>query len=254
VSDNQSKVTKFSGNPQQLISSLYEGKQMGEVWGFQTQGLFQSYDEITNAPKQTQINGGVWRPGDVRYADLNGDGKIDNGASTVANPGDRTIIGNTMPRYQFGIGANVAWKGFDFNMFWQGTGKRDYWTESYLYWGLINGTNINGGSGTPDVYYDSWTPERTDAFYPAFKPALKNKQVQSRYLLNAAFVRLRNITLGYSLPTSLLRRIKIDKVRVYASGFNLLSISKVPKFLDPENMEDAYPLMRSTTLGLQINF
>lgn len=254
VSDNQSKVTKFSGNPQQIISSLYEGKQMGEIWGFETQGLFQSYDEITNAPKQTQINGGVWRPGDVRYADLNGDGKIDNGTSTVANPGDRKIIGNAMPRYQFGIGANVAWKGFDFNMFWQGTGKRDYWTESYLYWGLINGTNINGGSGTPDVYYNSWTPERTDAFYPAFKPALKNKQVQSRYLLNAAFVRLRNITLGYSLPTSLLRKIKIDKVRVYASGFNLLSISKVPRFLDPENMEDAYPLMRSTTLGLQINF
>jgi TonB-linked SusC/RagA family outer membrane protein len=254
VADTRSKVIKFSGNPQQLIASLYEGKQMGEIWGYETVGLFQTSDEIKAAPVQTQISGGVWRPGDVRYADLDGDGKISLGNSTIANPGDRRIIGNSTPRYQFGINGNLAWKNFDFNMFWQGTGKRDYWTGSYLFWGLINGTNINGGIGTPEMYYNSWTPERTDAFYPAFKPALKNMQVQSRYLLNAAFIRLKNVTLGYTVPESLSRKIKIERLRVFTSGFNLLTFSKVPRFMDPENMNDAYPLIRSVTIGAQVNF
>ncbi len=254
LADTRSKVVKFSGNPQQLIASLYEGKQMGEIWGYETVGIFQTADEIKAAPVQTQISGAVWRPGDVRYSDLDGDGKITLGNSTVTNPGDRKIIGNSTPRYQFGINANLGWKNFDFNMFWQGTGKRDYWSGSYLYWGLINGTNINGGIGTPEVYYNSWTPERTDAFYPAFKPALKNMQVQSRYLLNAAFMRLKNVTLGYTVPESLSRKIKIERLRVFTSGFNLLTFSKVPKFMDPENMNDAYPLIRSLTVGAQVNF
>jgi TonB-linked SusC/RagA family outer membrane protein len=254
LADNQAEVVRFSGNPQQLFSTLYEGKRMGEIWGYETAGLFQTTDEVAAAPSQSQVNGGVWRPGDVRYQDLDGDGKITLGSSTVANPGDRKIIGNSMPRLQFGIGANVGWKGLDFNMFWQGTGKRDYWSDGYLYWGLINGSNINGGIGNPTVYEDSWTSERTGAFYPAFKPATKNKQVQSRYLLNASFARLRNVTLGYSFSDQLLKKVSIDRLRVFVSGYNLLAITKVPRFLDPENMDDAYPLMRSTTLGLQINF
>jgi TonB-linked SusC/RagA family outer membrane protein len=254
LSDTRSEVIKFSGNPQKIITSLYEGKQMGEIWGLETQGIFQSYDEVSEASSQSQIAGGVWRPGDIRYADLNGDGKITYGNSTVDNPGDRRIIGNSMPRYQFGLNSNLAWKNIDFNMFWQGTLKRDYWTGSYLYWGLIRGTNIHGGIGTPEVYYDSWTPERTDAFFPAFKPALKNMQIQSRYLLNAAFARLKNITVGYTFPKKISSRIKMDKLRVFTSGFNMLTLSKVPKFMDPENMDDAYPLTRSFTFGAQVNF
>ncbi len=254
VSDSRSEVIKFSGNPQQLYSSLYEGKQMGEIWGFETAGIFQTSDEIKAAPVQSQIAGGVWRPGDVRYTDLNGDGKITLGNSTLGNPGDSKIIGNSIPRYQFGVNANLSWKSFDFNMFLQGTGKRDYWTNSFLFWGLINGTNINGGVGTPEVYYNSWTPERNDAFYPAFKPAIKNMQVQSRYLLNAAFLRLRNITLGYTLPENLSKKVKLERLRVFTSGFNLLTFSKVPKFMDPENMNDAYPMIRNMTIGVQVNF
>ncbi len=254
LSDTRSFVTRFSGNPQGLFASLYEGKEMGEIWGYETAGIFQTYDEIKNAPVQTQIAGGVWRPGDVRYADLDGDGKITLGSSTISNPGDRKIIGNSNPRYQFGVNANLAWKSFDFNMFWQGTGKRDYWSGSYLYWGLIRGTNINGGIGTGEVYYNSWTPERTDAFYPAFKPATKNMEVQSRYLLNAAFMRLKNITLGYTLPEHVSKKLKMERLRVFTSGFNILTFTNVPKFMDPENMNDAYPLTRSFTLGAQVNF
>lgn len=254
LSDSQSEVVRYDGNPQRIFSTLYEGKMMGEIWGLRTSGIFQSYDEIADAPTQSQISGAVWRPGDIRYEDLDGDGRITNGAATVDNPGDRAIIGNSIPRFQFGLNTNVSWRNVDFNMFWQGTGKRDYWSGSYLYWGLIRGTNIHGGIGTPEVYYDSWTPERTDAFFPAYKPALKNMEVQSRYLQNAAFMRLRNITLGYSLPRSLTKKINIEKVRIYSAGFNLVTLSNVPKFMDPENMDDAYPLMRSFTMGLQINF
>ncbi len=252
-SDTQSEVVKFSGNPQRIVSSLYEGKKMGEIWGLETAGLFQSYDDIDVAPDQSQIAGGVWRPGDVQYKDINGDGKVTYGESTVSNSGDRQIIGNSLPRFQFGLNTNLSWKSIDFNMFWQGTGKRDYWSGSYLYWGLIRGSNIHGGIGTPEVYYNTWTPERTDAFYPAYKPAFKNMEVQSRYLLNAAFARLRNMTVGYTLPAKLTNKVKIERLRVFTSGFNIMTISKVPKFMDPENMNDAYPLMRSYTIGIQAN-
>ena len=254
LSDAQSEVTSFSGNPQKIISSLYEGKQMGEIWGYETVGLFQTTDEITNAPSQSQIDGGVWRPGDVRYEDVNGDGIIGFGEATVSDPGDLRIIGNDIPRYLFGLNGNVSWMNFDFNMFWQGTGKRDYWPTSYLYWGLINGRNIHGGTGTPDIYYNSWSPERTDAFYPAYKPGLKNMEEQSRYLLNAAFIRLKNITLGYTMPAKILEAIKIQNLRVYASGFNLLTISDVPKYMDPEAIGDDYPMIRSYTVGFQVTF
>ncbi len=254
LSDYQSEIIDFSGNPQKLISSLYEGKKMGEIWGYVTEGIFQTSDEIANAPNQSKINGGVWRPGDVRFMDLNNDKVIGYGATTVGDPGDKKIIGNSTPRYQYGMNIDVAWKNFDFNMFWQGTGKRDYWTNSFFYWGLINGSNINGGSGTKFTYYDSWTPERTTAFFPAFKPATKNMEVQSRYLLDASYARLKNITLGYTLPQKLSKKIDLSRLRVYASGYNLLTISKVPDVLDPELMGDAYPMLHSYTFGVQVTF
>ncbi|NEW80935.1 MAG: TonB-dependent receptor [Mariniphaga sp.] len=254
LSDNQSEIISYSGNPQKLISSLYQGKKMGEIWGYESENIFQTYEEIANAPNQSKINGGVWRPGDVRYKDLNNDKIIGFGSTTVNDPGDKKILGNSTPRYQYGLNIDVAWKSLDFNIFWQGTGERDYWTDSYYYWGLIKGSNINGGSGTKYTYYDSWTPERTNAFFPAFKPALKNKEVQSRYMLNAAYARLKNITFGYTLPQWLSKKIAISKLRVYASGYNLLTISKVPDVLDPELMGDAYPMLHSYTFGVQVTF
>ncbi|MBU2904005.1 TonB-dependent receptor [Arenibacter algicola] len=254
LSDSQSEVVRFSGNPQKIVSSLYEGKKMGEIWGLKTVGIFQSDQEVDVSPSQSQIDGGVWRPGDVQYEDIDGDGKISYGESTVSNPGDKQIVGNSLPRFQYGLNTNISWKNIDFNMFWQGTAKRDYWTNSYLYWGLIRGSNIHGGIGTPEMYYDSWTPERQDAFFPAYKPAFKNMEIQSRYLLNAAFVRLKNITIGFTIPDEITKKVKIERLRLFTSGFNLLTFSKVPKFMDPENLNDAYPLTRSFTIGVQATF
>ena len=252
LADYQSEIVSYSGNPQKLISSLYEGKKMGEIWGYETEGIFQTYDEIAVAPIQQRIYGGVWRPGDVRYADLNGDEEITPGLSTVDDPGDQKIIGNDTPRYQFGLNTSLSWRNFDFNMFWQGVGKRDYWTNTLYYWGYIAGSDASGPSST---YYNSWTPERTDAFFPAFKSASYNKVTQSRYLLNAAYARLKDITIGYTLPQYLTKKIKIANLRIYASGYNLAKISGTPKVLDPEVLSTgSYAPVHYYTFGIQAKF
>ena len=251
LADYQSEIVSYSGNPQKLISSLYEGKKMGEIWGYVTQSLFQTYDEIAAAPPQKRIYGGVWRPGDVRYEDINEDEEITPGLGTVADPGDKKIIGNNTPRYQFGLNTSLSWRNFDFSMFWQGVGKRDYWTESRWYWGYIRGADA---SGTTWTYYNSWTPDRTDAFFPAFKSASYNKQVQSRYLINASYARLKDITLGYTLPQDLTQKIKISNLRVYASGYNLAKISGTPHMLDPEVLNERYAPVHYYTFGIQVKF
>jgi TonB-linked SusC/RagA family outer membrane protein len=252
LNDYQSEILKYSGNPQKLISSLYEGRKMGEIWGLETQGIFQTKDEIAAAPPQKRYYGGVWRPGDVRYKDINGDEEITPGLGTVADPGDQKIIGNETPRYQFGLNTTLSWKNFDFNMFWQGVGKRDYWTNSYYYWGYIGGADA---SGTTWTYYNSWTPDRTDAFFPAFKSASYNKVAQSRYLINAAYARLKDITLGYTLPRYLTKKIKVDNLRIYASGYNLAKITGTPDIMDPEILtDDSYAPVHYYTFGIQAKF
>ncbi len=249
LSDYQSEIIKFNGNPEKLLSSLYGGMKMGEIWGYETVGIFQYKEDIETAPDQSKINSGVWRPGDIQYKNLNDDEIIDNGLSTVADPGDRKIIGNSTPRYQYGFNADAQWKNFDFNMFWQGVGKRDYWIGSTYYWGMIG-----NGTGTEWGLNNSWTPDRRNAFLPAYKSAGKNMQVQTRYLQNASYLKLRNLTLGYTLPVELTSKVDIDKFRVYFSGNNLLSLSDVPDVFDPEVMTGTYPMMRSYVFGVQVTF
>ncbi len=254
LSDYQSEIISFTGNPNNLISTLYEGRKMGEMWGYNTAGTFQTYEEIKNAPSQTKISSVVWRPGDIRYADLNSDNIIDNGKNTLSDPGDLRIIGNTTPRFQFGFNTDLSWHNFDFNMFWQGIGKRDFWTDSPAYWGMIQGTEPNGGIGTKWGYNNSWTTDRTDAFFPAYKRGDYNKIVQSKFLINAAYARLKNIAFGYTLPENITKHMDISKLRIYVSGFNLFSISKIPKVFDPELLSANYPVLQTYTVGLQVTF
>lgn len=249
LSDYRSEITEFNGNPNKLLSSLYTGQVMGEIWGYETVGLFQSQEQIDNAPSQELINSGLWFPGDVQYRDLDGDGQVGPGESTVENSGDRKIIGNSTPRYQFGLNMNVFWKGFDLNVFIQGVGKRDVWIGSNLFWG-----GIAGGSGTYEVYEDSWTPERTDAYFPGYRSSSANRQTQTRYLQNASYLRLKNITLGYTLPAPWTERIRLDKVRVYTSAYNIWEATSVPDTFDPEVLSGNYPMLRSIAAGLQITF
>ncbi|RPH30328.1 MAG: SusC/RagA family TonB-linked outer membrane protein [Bacteroidales bacterium] len=251
LSDYQTSVTTFDGNPNLLLSTLYAGQKMGEIWGYETIGTFQTQDDIDAAPSQSQIDGGKWYPGDIQYKDLNGDGTIGSGLGTVNDPGDRKVIGNSTPRFQFGLNMNASYKGFDLNLFFQGVGKRDFWINNQLHWGLIANTNA---TGTWEVYNNSWTPDRTDAFYPAYKNKGANILQQTKYLQNAAYIRLKNITLGYTLPKKLTQVLNIEQLRVFVSTYNIWSHSKLPAIFDPEILTADYPMIKSVALGLQVSF
>lgn len=249
LGDYQSKVITYLGNANNLLSLLYSGGMIGDIWGYETYGLFQNAEEIAAVnPAVSQKNlGTLWYPGDVRYVDLDGDGTITTGNNTLEDHGDRKIIGNSTPRYSYGLNANLRYKGFDFNVFLQGVGKRDVWIDNLLYWGVT-------GTGTYDVYNDSWTPENTGAKFPGYYSAGKNRQVQTRYLENGAYLRLKNLSLGYTLPTTYAEAIKFKRIKLNVSAFNLLEFKKVPKTFDPELLSMDYPVMKSYAFGIQATF
>ncbi|WP_200845626.1 TonB-dependent receptor [Sphingobacterium sp. 18053] len=251
LSDNHAKLTKYPLNTTKIFNNWYEGKLDGEIWGFETQGYFQSQQEIDSAPKQTQVWGGTWRPGDIRYADLNNDGKIDFGNNTVGNPGDRKIIGNSTPRYSFGLNMGLNYKNFDFSAFLQGIGKRDTWISNSAFWGFTSEWNV------PFVYAtDYWTPENRDAYFPRLRFGNGgNSQQQTKYLQNAAYLRVKQLTLGYSLPKRWTEKAKLGRARVYISGQNLLTFTSLFDAFDPEvlNFQDA-PQSKSVAFGLQLGF
>jgi len=251
LADNHAKLTQYPLNTNKVFSEWYEGKLDGEIWGFETLGFFSSQQEVTSAPSQAQIWGGTWRPGDIRYADINGDNKIDFGNNTVDNPGDRKIIGNSTPRYTFGLSMGLNYKGFDFSTFLQGIGKRDVWIGNSALWGFTSEWNV------PFVYAtDYWTPENTDAYFPRLRFGNGgNAQSQTGYLQNAAYLRVKQLTLGYKLPNTLIEKIKLNRVRVYISAQNLFTITNLFDAFDPEvlNFQDA-PQMKSVAFGLQLGF
>lgn len=255
LSDYTSEITKFDNNPNKLYDNYYKGRKLGEIWGYVTEGIFQSAEEVAAHANQSQLgNGGKWGPGDIKYANLNDDDVINWGDKTVDNPGDTKIIGNSTPRYQFGITGNLDWKGFDFNFFIQGVGKRDFFPSGNYYWGHISNA---AAIGTYEVYKKAWREDNPNAFYPMWKAGSSgyNARVQTRYLQNGAYARLKNLTLGYSLPKELVQKISLNKVRVYCSGYNLFEITKVRGNFDPEiagNVGQYYPLQRSFMFGLQV--
>jgi TonB-linked SusC/RagA family outer membrane protein len=255
LSDYKSKITKYDNNPSKLYNNYYVGQVLGEIWGYETVGIFRSKEEAVSAPNQSQLgNGDKWGPGDVRYADLNEDNVINWGNMTVDNPGDTKIIGNTTPRFQFGITGNAEWKGFDLNIFIQGVGKRDFFPNGSYYWGQIaNGAAV----GTYEIYKNAWREDNPDAFYPIWKAGSSgyNARVQTRYLQNGAYARLKNLTLGYTLPQALSGKIMLNRIRFYFSGQNLGEITKIRGNFDPEiigNVGEYYPLQRSILFGLQL--
>jgi len=256
LSDAVSTVTKYY-NPQNLLSApYYEGMELGDIWGFTTVGLFESNAQAKSVD-QSYFSADVLRAGDVYYKDLNGDGKVNIGTNTVDNPGDKSIIGNSMPRMAYGLSFNAAWKGFDMNMLWQGIGKRDLWLNSPIFWGA-------GGIYWFTAYeehMDYWTEDNPDAYW--FRPYMdkgnKNKQVQTRYLQNGAYIRLKTLQLGYTIPSSVTRKAKIKNLRVYVSGENLLTFTKLMKAFDPEATGGAsagyiYPLQKVVSGGLSVTF
>lgn len=253
LSDYQSEVVKFTGNPNSLLSSLYDGMKMGEIWGYETVGILQESDftvdengkKVLIGPDQSKVQTTLY-PGDVRYADLNNDGEISNGDNTLENPGDRKIIGNSTPRFQYGITGNISWKNFDLNIFFQGVGKKDVWISDNVFWG-------GDTAGNWEMYNNSWTPEHTDAKYPMYAGRISSI-TQSGYLFNAAYLRLKTLALGYTLPKAWVSKAKLSNVRLSLSGYNLFEITQIPNLYDPDQISSSYPMMRSVAFGLQVGF
>ena len=258
LADAQATITKFE-NPSGALPSgdrYYVGQKLGEIWGYETVGIFQTQDEVDNAPDQSRI-GSNWRAGDIRYADLNGDGIISSGKNTLDDPGDRRIIGNSSPRYSFGINASLAYKNFRLTAFFQGIGKADY-AHSNGNWNWFFPFN----AGHVEKYYitDTWTPENPDAYFPAAHISTsdkKNIQTQTRFLQSSAYLRAKNITLSYTLPVNLSSKIGMSRAQVFVSGMNLFEFTKIRKPLDPETINTPtieYPMQRIGTIGINVSF
>ena len=257
LSHYSGKVTQYTGNPLKLLNGLpYVGEPMGAIWGFKTAGKFQSQAQVSSAPDQSALFGGTWYPGDIQYADLNHDGKITYGDKTASNPGDQTIIGNSTPKYLYGFNTGINWKGIDLFVFIQGQGPADYAPGSNYFWGI---TGEYQSTVTPKLA-DRWSPANPNGYFPRidFNNGWKNQLTQSGYLLNTAYMRLKNLQLGYTVPNRLTERIHVYQLRLYGSVDNLATISGVFKhqYVDPELLqsdEKIYPLQRTYSLGLQMN-
>ena len=278
VADNVSRITKFY-NPNNLLSTYYVGQRLGDIWGFQTEGFFESESDIAKHADQSYFvvsNNNKLLPGDIKFADLNGDGKVNKGKNTLDDPGDQKIIGNSSIRFPYGVTGIVDWNNFSLSFFFQGIGKRDWFpsTEAAYFWGQYN----RPYSFLPAFNLNRWTEENPsqDAYFPRYRGyvALSGTRElavpQTRYLQNASYVRLKNLTIGYSLPHNLIQRLKLSAVRIYLTGQNLWTYSpmfKVTKNFDPEVIEGSdpeinsgggdgfsYPMQKTYTLGLNINF
>ena len=274
--DSKTIITRYNNpNKYWFGGDYYEGEQIGDIWGMTTMGIFQSDAAAKGKPDQSKLQGYyAWnKAGEIQYADKNGDGKIDYGDGTVGNPGDARVIGNTSPRYNFGFGGNFAWNNFDFSIFFQGVGKATFnpGTTGY-YWSMFFAPWENV---TKNVVGNTWTPENPNAFFPSLKGwragdagAWKDLAVpQTRYMYSAAYIRLKNLSVGYSFNLSFLRKIGVDRLRVYFSGEDLWESDHLPQGFDPEGLNHVagssvgqfgagkiYPFQRGYSFGLNVKF
>ncbi|WP_235954577.1 SusC/RagA family TonB-linked outer membrane protein [Cyclobacterium salsum] len=255
LSDWTAEITRFI-NPEGVINQYYVGQQLGEIWGYETVGIFQTEEAVDNHADQSRL-GANWRPGDIQYADLNDDGVISPGNNTLSEPGDRRIIGNNTPRYSFGVNNNLQWRNFNLNLFFQGVGRRDHWPTSGNWTWFFP---FNAGHVEKYFITDSWSEDNRDAYFA--HPHIstndkKNIQPQTRFLQNAAYIRLKNVNLGYNLPAGWMSAIGFQEANIYFAGMNLWEYSPIRKPLDPESIYAGaieYPMQRNYTIGARITF
>lgn len=252
------------------LSTYYKDQELGAIWGYVTHGIAKSQSEMDEWIKDNNPSwGSGWGEGDIMFKDLNGDKVINEGANTVDDPGDRKIIGNSTPRFRFGLDLGCEWKGIDFSMFWQGVAKRDLWLDGPMFWGISGGEWQSTGL---KEHLDYYRPENTtsvfgpntNAYFPKmYMSKDMNQKVQTRYLQNGAYARLKNIQLGYTFPTQIINKLHMQKLRVYVSAENVLTITSLPSGFDPEttyssysdgNSGKTYPLQTTISFGLNATF
>lgn len=287
LSDAKSEITKWN-NTTGALNSWYKGKKLGEIWGFETDRYFNSSDVNpdgtlkTGTPDQSYLQNGSFRfgAGDIKYKDLNKDGKIDTGKGTIDDHGDLKRIGNQLPRYEYSLRVGAMLKGFDVEVLLQGVGKRDMWSTSSLFIPHAAGAQMN----IFENQLDYWTESNQNARFPrpyingAFgslsglpgDSGCNNFAPQTKYLNNLAYLRVKNFTVGYTLPQNLTRKIFVEKLRFYFSAQNLFTFDHIDGVMDPEctggssksytNGMDmtmagrAMPFNRQWSCGLQITF
>jgi hypothetical protein len=256
--DSRAWITKFD-NPTGILSSYREGQELGEIWGYHTAGFFTSAEEAASWPDQTTLtNIGIpVEAGDLKFYDLNSDGKIDAGSNTASDPGDRTIIGNDRDRFSYSFEGNVEWKGFDLRIFLHGVGKRDAAPGFHeFFFSTYSSTNIYPTT----TVRDRWTPENPDGYFPRLKGDYEQRLrlPQTKYLQDASWMKLKNLTVGYTLPDALLKQWRINRLRIYLSGENLWTLNNLHvKYIDPEGFGSGrgyYPMQSVWSMGVNLNF
>ena len=297
--DSRTWVTKFE-NSNHSLWDYYEGKEIGEIWGFRTDGIFRDNEEANNwATDSFHKNGSNFRAyaGDLKFVDLDGDGDINYGKAIVEDSGDLTRIGNALPRFQYGINLDFRWNGIGLSMFFQGVGKRDWYptVETGFFWGQYNRpyspylTYTQAGNNYAHVDYSTtnWVVTNYDdnPYWSRRVGYSANRNVgpltfeNDHYLQNVAYIRLKNLTIDYSLPSKWLKKIDISAARFYVSMENLWTWSPLFKhtdMFDPEviSIGDSdfdstkaeyfglsgvgegysYPMLRTFTFGVNLTF
>ena len=279
LSDSKSVITKFDNPMKEFAkSSYYEGMTIGEIWGYKIDGLFQTDEEAAayaKAVDNSYVCENIFvtavgdykglQAGDPRYVDIDGSGRSDDGEKTADNRGDMVIIGNKEPRYLYNANIGLSWNGIDISAFFQGVGRQHRYPDgnNMMFWG---GFARPYSSFVPANFLDNvWSEENPDAYLPKIRgyAAQGNRSLahkNDRYLQNIAYCRLKNLTVGYTLPTEWTSKIKLDRLRVYFSGDNLFTWTKLKSdYIDPEQItvnSDArtYPFSKVFSFGLDITF
>jgi hypothetical protein len=254
----QNKITNLGGLAPQVsgVHVKQVGSPIDALYGLQDEGLFNSFTEARAYPiaQYGKLQGGDIRYKDQLTVDTDGDGIMDAGDNKMTGT-DRVVLGNPIPRYAYSLELYSAYKGFDFTMFFQGVGKRDGYVSGWTAYPFQN------ASTALIQHLDRWSEANPNpnAAYPrlSINQQSNNLQPSTFWLVNASYLRLKNIQLGYTLPTSLLKRTGISGVRVYANGNNVFTVSKMPIGMDPESPEsiqNSVPLLATYTFGVEIKF
>ncbi len=256
LSNSKNELIKYDGRQVILpgFNNVIEGFPINSLWGYKTDGYFQNSGEVSSWAFQNQLTAA----GDVKYLDLNRDNKIDGGKGSVEDHGDLVFLGTVQPQYLFGILGNLAVKNFDVSFFIQGVAKRKFYPNQ-------NAVQPMPSAPVQPLKFqmDYWTPENPNAVFP--RPYLGdnfNYLPSDRRILDGKYIRLKNIQLGYSLPDKLIKKVNIQRVRVFFSAQDLITFSRLGVYkhlLDPEAIDTnatgtEYPYFATAAFGLNINF
>lgn len=280
LADNTSKVMKYN-NDNKTLGTPYEGQQLGEIWGYVVDGYFKTDEEAANYPvNQSYVNSllniSVKDPGlhagDLKYVDLDGDNIISPTLS-AKDVKDQKVIGNSLPRYTYSVRLGADWNGIDFSALLQGVGRQHWYPyETMLFWGPY--ARPYATFIPKDFLTDVWSEDNPDAYFPrprgyvALNASPRElSQTNTRYLQNVAYCRLRNVTVGYSLPGTWLKALHMERVRIYFSGENLLTFSPLRSdYIDPEHAGastswnksatdvNSYPMNKTYSFGIDVTF